>query len=316
MARILITAAIEPDLDGVSCAIAYALFLQTHDLANEYVAAFQGEPHSEARFVLENTGLAAKQIAPDDHFDHFILVDASEPYGLPETVRNEDVSEVIDHRMFADWAAFPDARFRVEPVGAAATQIAEFYYFDRSVSLSPAVATLLLCGIVSNTVNFKADTTTFRDERMQRWLQEAGGGNYAGLPQRMYDYKSRYALDHLAEVLKSDAKDSVTQFALPASLVAFQIETSQASALLARESEMITIMQRLFPERQYQLLMLQDAAEGTTYLISAQPEVLAVLKRSKLTLEDTTSPHVVCVPHIVMRKSVIQAAKEAAARTA
>lgn len=305
----------DADIDGVACGLAYAAFLQAKHTESEYAAGFEGTPHPEARFIAEALGLTIPALAPDQQFEAFILVDASEPHGLPPHVETDKVTEIIDHRMFADFSAFPKARFRIEPIGAAATQIAEFYYFDDSVTLSPEMAALLLCGICSNTVNFKADTTTFRDERMHDWLVSIAGEQYSDLPTKMYDYKSQYALDYLDEVLRLDAKDAIKQFALDEPIVCYQIETNQADALLARENETIDLMQSLYPGRAYQLLLIQDAHEAKTYALSAQTAVRDVLQRTRIPFEATESEYCLVAPHIVMRKSVLQAAKEATKTT-
>ena len=52
MDKILITPKINPDLDGVACAYAYAKLLNALDYDNEYVAGIFGEPQSEAKFLL------------------------------------------------------------------------------------------------------------------------------------------------------------------------------------------------------------------------------------------------------------------------
>ncbi len=310
MKKILLTAIQYPDTDGVSSALAYQSYLAAKDLSNDYIAAFEGGLHVEPRFVCDQLKLGVKILNGKTRFDEFILLDASERAGLPKQLRLNDVTEVIDHRMFSDFAAFPRAKFRVEPVGAAATLIAEFFYFDRSINLSTELAALLLCGIYSNTVIFQSDTSTARDLRMRDWLTSMLPKKYSDLPHRMYEFKSRYTLDNIEEVLKDDAKDNCVQFRFEEPAVIFQIETALVEPLLEQEARLLTNMGKLFPDRKYKLLIIQDAKNTQTFLLSDSEKVHAALKGAKLDLQDTSSPLLKQLPNIVMRKSVMKAINE------
>ena len=144
---------------------------------------------------------------------------------------------MIDHRMFADYALFPNAKFRIEPVGAAATQIAEFFYFNKNVSISPAVAQLLLCAIYSNTINFQANVTTFRDHRMKHRLETLVEDKE--LYREMFHYKTKYILDHLEEVMYSEDKT------VDDNLKLFQLELYDVAKLLERKGELLQYMDAL-----------------------------------------------------------------------
>ena len=126
----LITAAGYPDLDGVACAIAYAEYLGQKQPDTRYIAKFFNKPQIEPAFIASELDLLVEVVNEGEisKYDNFILVDMSEPKGLPELLELDKVLEVIDHRMFPDYRAFPNAKFRVEPVGAAATQVAEFFF--------------------------------------------------------------------------------------------------------------------------------------------------------------------------------------------
>jgi manganese-dependent inorganic pyrophosphatase len=306
MNKVLITGSYCPDMDAVSCAITYAAYLQAKDPSKMYQAKFDGGVHMEPGFVCEQLGFDADILDKNDKFDAYILVDASELKGLPKIICANDVVEVIDHRLFAEYESFPNAKFRVEPVGAAATQIAEFFYFDTAVPLSSTHAALLLCGICSNTINFQSDTTTFRDQRIRTWLYQQLSPQLQMLPQRMYDFKSNYALNHVQEVLRDDAKDNC-DFGLEEAVVIFQIETLQTAELIQRQEELLTHMHALFPQRKHLLLLIQDAKNGRTIMITDSKSVVTILQKTHLPIEDTESKQRLELPQIVMRKSVYQA---------
>lgn len=209
MSKILITAKIGQDLDGVACAYAYAAFLNSTDKKNEYVAGIYGEPHIEARYLLKRFNIKdGLSYNPEIEFDKFILVDASELKGMSEVIRAEDVIEVIDHREIHNAEElFPFAKVQVEKVGAAATLIFEKIK-EQQFPLDKNSVLLLLGAIYSNTLNFQSDIVSERD----RAAVEALENDYnvkipSNLIEDMFLHKSRYIADNLEEVIISDFKN-------------------------------------------------------------------------------------------------------------
>ena len=151
-----------PDLDGVACAIGYEEYLSSK--AIQCKAAIFGEPQSEARFVLEKNSIPQPENAQNliHDVDEVILVDASDTIGISSQISREKVIEVIDHRIHFKKTDFPNAKFQIEPVGAAATLIAEKFY-KNNVNISTNTSLLLYSAIISNTINFKTGNTTQRD---------------------------------------------------------------------------------------------------------------------------------------------------------
>jgi manganese-dependent inorganic pyrophosphatase len=306
MKRVLITACDYPDLDGVGCAYPYKQYLDAIDPSKEYVVKFGKGLISEPEFVLGQLGIKPEFIDEDEHFDEFIIVDASETKGIPSIVRFEDVIDVIDHRMYPDYPAYPNAKFRIEPVGAAATQIAEYFFFNRDILLSSENASLLLCAIYSNTVNLKSDTTTFRDHRMVDWLFTKVNSADKDLHERMYAYKTEYFLNNLEKALYADMHDDCSQFGKDIVGVMYQAEVGSGEALLERSSEVFEAFKKLNPERQYQMLIVQDAGAGHTSIISNHKPVIDALAKTNLKGEVVNST-TYRISQITMRKSIKKA---------
>jgi inorganic pyrophosphatase/exopolyphosphatase len=252
--KILITCSKKPDVDGVACSIALSQYYNLKNTDNEYEYGFQSYGHIEGKYVLEELRIDYKLINSSKKYDKFILTDLSEIAGMPEIVTPEDVVEVIDHRLFPEYDNFPQAKFRVEPVGAAATQIAELYYFD---NLKPSVETsqLLACAIVSNTNNFLANTTTFRDRRIFNWLINKCNATQ-DFTEKMLAFKTQYTLENLDEVLISDLKT------LPAYQF-FQLEVLD-SRDIRTVLESGNLLTRLANNKSY-VLAIQDMKAGKTY---------------------------------------------------
>ncbi|MBI5221336.1 MAG: DHH family phosphoesterase [Candidatus Magasanikbacteria bacterium] len=203
MAKIIVTSYKNADLDGVACAIAYAEFLNKH--GSEAKPLIAGQPHKEARFVLEKFGIST-ELGMDEKVSanlSVIFLDASDTESLPNGIQAEQVIEIIDHRQFNETNNFSKAKIQLELVGACATLIAEKFY-SINTEISKDSAALLYCAIVSNTLNFKGSVTTERDIKMAQWLK-----NQIQIPENfeyeMFMHKSN--LDQpLKEILLSDFK--------------------------------------------------------------------------------------------------------------
>lgn len=198
MKRVLITGYTDPDLDCVACALAYEEFLTRKGAVVQAVVF--GKPHREAQFVLSKLGLEVA-IGEDliNEGCEVILVDASD-VRVSKLIRPEQVIEVIDHRKAHEAESFVNAKVQIEPVGAAATLIAEKFY-DEGVEISSSLATLLYAAIASNTINFKNNVTVERDKKFADWLigREADGG----IVREMFEEKSKLG-ESLREIFMQD----------------------------------------------------------------------------------------------------------------
>ena len=170
MKKILITSYTNPDVDGVSCAYAYAEFLQKQ--GQDVVAGIFGDPHPEAQFVLDKFNINKIQNGELLIIDHpnIVFVDASDLDALPKFIDSKQVVEIIDHRKVHETEKFVNANSQIELVGSCATLIAEKFY-QKNTPISRESAVLLYSAIASNTINFKNNVTTKRDIKIAAWLK-------------------------------------------------------------------------------------------------------------------------------------------------
>lgn len=188
--KILITSYKNPDLDGVACTYAYTEFL--YATCKDVVGAISGSPHIEAQFVLDKFNIPSLENAEKiiNNIEQIILVDTSDIKSLSDQIQSHKVIEIIDHRKVNEANKFPNAKIQIDLVGAASTLIAEKFY-NSQVRISPESAALLFSAIISNTINFKANTTTPRDRKMANWLKTKFSfpKNYV---KEMFTYKSKF----------------------------------------------------------------------------------------------------------------------------
>ncbi len=192
------TSYVDPDLDGVACAIAYAELLNATGVTA--TACVMGHPTVEAEFALSTLGVA-RPIQRESFLpiERVIILDASEPIHFEGRLVPEQVIEVIDHRQVNEAHLFSNAKVQIEFVGAAATLVAERFLKQDHVP-SVKSAQLLQAAIISNTQHFQANTTTDRDSAMMQWLHEM-----APLPdafvQDMFAAKSDFTGEKLAHAM-------------------------------------------------------------------------------------------------------------------
>ncbi len=235
MDPIVVTSYTEPDLDGFSCAVAYAEFLRKTGVPA--VVRFFGEPHVEAKYLVEKFGL---NITEDKSADlaRVALVDASELRDLDKFIKPENVVEIIDHRKVNDASLFKNAKIQIEFVGSAATLIAEKFH-AKGIEISTVAATLLYGAIVSNTLNFRAKVTTDRDRQMAAWLDEKLKFDQAFIDE-MFLAKSDVAGEKLKERIIAD----FAWFSFGGRKIGFaQLEIVDAHGVaLNREEEILDIL--------------------------------------------------------------------------
>ena len=109
------------------------------------------------------------------------------PYGLILVDHNElgqavpgadevEILEVIDHHKLGNKHSVSPIAFYTSPVGSTCTLVARRYR-DSGIEPEEAIASLLLAGILSDTVILKSPTTTESDREAAAWLENLSGRN-------------------------------------------------------------------------------------------------------------------------------------------
>lgn len=103
-----------------------------------------------------------------------ILVDHNEPAQAVPGVEAVEILEVIDHHKLGNPHTNQPIMFISSPVGSTCTIVAGLYR-QHGIDPSPAVAGLLLAGILSDTVILKSPTTTEADREAVLLLEQLAG---------------------------------------------------------------------------------------------------------------------------------------------
>lgn len=274
---ILVTCYVNPDLDGVAGAFAYAEFLNKTGSAAE--ASVIGAMHDEARYVIERFGLnRPTEINNADAYDDVVLVDASDLNGIEGKIDPKKVVEIIDHRKIHEADKFPRAKTQIELVGAAATLVAE-RFVRQDIEPSRDSAILLYSAIVSNTLNFKGSITTERDRQSAAWLNER-----AGLPDGYWKELFAAKSDLNGEKLMERIVGDFAHFTLGESGVGIaQIEMIDAKRLLdGRSDEIERGLLKIKNDTGLDFVFLNtiDLEEGRNYFVAPEEATRRLLQKA------------------------------------
>ncbi len=304
MKPILITCYVNPDIDGVAGAFAYAEFLMNAGKTCEMRVI--GEVHEEARYVLDRFNIQRPIVIPNaDAYNEVIIIDASDLHGLEGKIAPEKVIEIIDHRKIHEAEKFPNAKVQIELVGAAATLIAE-KFMEKNIEISKESAILLYAAIISNTLNFKGAVSTDRDMRVSKWLNKT-----AQLPAPFISELFTAKSDLSGEKLKERIEGDFAWFIFGEKRLGIgQIEMIGGNTLIKeREAEILesleTIKKRM--NLDYIFLNIIELEELKNILVADDILIKTLLEKI---LGLTFQGAIAETPSMLMRKQIVPLLKE------
>lgn len=202
-----------------------------------------------------------------------VLVDHNEPRQAIAALDEAELLEILDHHRLGNPHTHQPIRFTVDTVGSTSTLVAELAA-KSGLSMPPALAGLLLAGLLADTLVLTSPTTTERDnlsaERLARWAF-VGNGPLKGETIQNYGQQILSAGAGLAnrnphEVVSTDIK--------PYDAGGFKFAVAQAEV-----TDLLTIAEHL-PGLQsalndlrdkrgldFSMLLITDIVRGTSRLI-------------------------------------------------
>ena len=171
---------------------------------------------TEAVFLFASLGLGPEHLSFVDDLDlgalqaggglELVLVDHNVPAASQAALAGA-VTGIIDHH--ADEGAFKDLALRIiEPVGSAATLVAERLLGAGASRVEPGLAELLLGTILLDTVNLdpQAQRATPKDVAVARQLESICGADRGRLFERLQSEKFNVSALDSADLLRKDYK--------------------------------------------------------------------------------------------------------------
>ncbi|MFZ5426160.1 MAG: manganese-dependent inorganic pyrophosphatase [Thermodesulfobacteriota bacterium] len=284
-----------PDTDSIASAIAVADLMTKRGV--EAVAIAQGKTTPETDFVLGKFGVKAPEVVTDAEGKKVILVDHSDLAQSMENLGKAEILGIVDHHKLGDVTTSSPLEMWVWPVGCTCTVIASMYEFY-GIEIPKAMAGIMLCAILSDTVMFKSPTCTPEDKKAcEKLAKIAGVSDMMALGMDMFKVKSAVDGTPIRDLVFRDYKD----FNMSGTGVGIgQLEVVDLSILDKYKADLQADIAKVKSEKGLHsvfLLLTDIMKEGTEMLIVSDD--VSVVEKAFGVKPDGTS---VWLPGVMSRK--------------
>ena len=234
--------------------------------------------------VLDEKDKVVGIISESDLFNEpnldIILVDHNEMTQAIEGAEHFRILEIIDHHRLGSMSTRYPITFINKPVGATCTIITELYQ-QNHVPLKMEIASILLCGILADTLALQSATTTDVDRRAAEFLSDITNLDIETLGREVLTASSRISGRSALEIIYQDMKaynEGSYSFSVS------QIEVESPNEIKKRKKEFIEILdsEREKKGRLFTSLLVTDITKFTSILlISAKQDFLQSLTLPK-----------------------------------
>jgi len=169
-----------------------------------------------------------------------IMVDHNELTQAIEGIENFKILEVIDHHRLGNLSTRYPITFINRVVGATCTIITNLYR-EQKVPLEKNIASILLCGILADTLVLQSTTTTETDIETADYLSSITGLDIKTLGQELQAAASRVNSLSTAEMVSLDMKEYAE---CGESFTVSQIETDNPGILAERRAEIAAALEK------------------------------------------------------------------------
>lgn len=283
-----------------------------HIMQRDVLSASLDEPLDDVREklsrqrtlpVLDGSGQVVGVVSRSDVINpvrHGIyLVDHNEKSQTVDGLDEAELLGIVDHHRIADIQTGAPIFFRNEIVGSTSTLIAGLFG-EANISIPPAIAGILLGGIITDTVLLQSPTSTSRDRRLAGELAEIAGVDMAELGREIFARVSDLTGRTLRQILTTDFKEyriDEQPFAIG------YMETVQKRQVDQIRDDLLAEMKALRVEKGYTslLLIVVDIVHNQTEILidGMEQEIAAALGEALL------SPHSIIMSGVVSRKKQI-----------
>ncbi len=224
-----------------------------------------------------------------------ILVDHNEISQAVDGVQEADILEIIDHHRVGDISTLRPIHVHNEPIGSTCTIVTRFMLL-RHVDIPPAIAGLLLSGILSDTLILSLSTTTDRDKEIAHSLARILDVEIEEYGKELLTASINITGKSALEILQLDFKE----FLLGTKKVGVgQIMVLDDEEISAKEQDIKSEMERLRTEQNYDLvafLVTNPLESGETILVKGDKRLIE--KAFAVTVQDDKC----VVPETLSRK--------------
>jgi manganese-dependent inorganic pyrophosphatase len=159
--------------------------------------------------IVENDGtlrgiVTRTSLLPDVH-RRVILLDHNEFAQAVDGIDDAEILEIIDHHRLGAMSTLKPVKFFNNPVGSTSTIVTQKYR-EGGIAPSPAVAGVLLAGILSDTLVLRASTTTAEDRDAVSYLAGIAGSDPESFGTKLLEKGMNLDGATMEELLMRDTK--------------------------------------------------------------------------------------------------------------
>ena len=199
-----------------------------------------------------------------------ILVDHNELSQAVEGIENYKIQEVIDHHRIGPLSTTYPITFINKPIGSTSTLIATLY-LEQKVPIPKDIASLLLCGILSDTLMLQSTTTTDIDRQTAEYLSNITDLDIQTLGKEILTAGSRIKGRTASEVIHQDMKEYREE---KATYTVSQIEVGNLKEILDRKKEFLSELEieRRSNKAIFASLLVTDITQLSSILLMSTDE--------------------------------------------
>jgi manganese-dependent inorganic pyrophosphatase len=200
-----------------------------------------------------------------------IMVDHNEHSQAIEGIENYRILEVIDHHRLGNMSTRYPITFINKPVGATCTIVTNLYREQR-LPMKKEIASLLLCGILADTLGLKSATTTDVDREAAEYLADVTGLNIETTSRELQNAASKIGSRPAEELVALDMKEYREK---DACFCVSQIETNNPDELVARRGEIFAALEKACSNKNFlfSALLVTDVTtlDSLFFIVGAKP---------------------------------------------
>lgn len=241
-------------------------------------------------------GVIAESDLLNDPCIEVCLVDHNELSQAVEGIENYKIREVIDHHRLGSFSTRYPITFINRPVGATCTIVTNLYR-QHHVSIPKEIASILLCGILTDTLVLQSATTTDEDRETAEYLSNITNLDIQTLGKDIITASSNLKGRSAEDVTKQDMKEFNEK---GHKFTVSQIEVSSPDEVLDRKEEFFKLLDSVRTSRGclFSALMVTDIINLTSLmLVAADPAFLQVVE-----IPRTDHENIFVLKNIVSRK--------------
>lgn len=290
-----------PDTDSTGSPIIWAWYLN-EIRKTPAKAVLQGDPNTEAQWMLERWGLEMPEIIGDVAADEkCVIVDTNNPAELPASINEAEVLEIIDHHMLAGGVKTrAPINITIRPLACTATIMHDLIGEDLARASQGVKGAMLTC-ILSDTLEFRSPTTTPHDRDVAEKLAAELDVTISEYAAEMFAAKSDVSAFSAAELLRMDSKE----FEVGGKKLRISVlETTAPQVLLDRKQALIEAMPGVAEAdgADEVLLFVVDILKEEATLLVPNDNVKHIAEKS---FDVTVSGDTLVLPGVMSRKKQI-----------